>query len=294
MIDFQKLETLARVFEEQSFEKAAERLHITQSAVSQRIQQLERSLGHVLLIRTTPLQLTEQGQLVIKTYRQISMLESDLHQALGGKEQQSATQSIAIGSNADSLATWLLDALDPILRNENIVVDIKVDDQDRTHELLRKGDVIGCISASNEAILGCNCFPLGIMTYRCLVSPEFKQRYFKNGVSAATIRKAPCVEFNHKDDLERRYLSTFFDLPLNMPCHRIPSTESFLSFVARGHAWGLIPDIQSKPERERGELVELLPGCHFDIPLYWHIWNLKTRLNRLLTDALLREAKHGL
>lgn len=292
-IDLGQLEALAHIVDCQSFERAAERLCITQSAISQRLRQLEQSLGQRLLVRSTPPVLTEAGQRAMKYYRQVSHLQQDFMADLSGLDA-SGRQSIAIGVNADSLATWLLDALAPILAQQNLFVEIKVDDQDRTHELLRSGEVIGCITASDRPVQGCHCVELGVMTYRSLISPAYRTQYFPHGVDAQSMLQAPCVEFNHKDDLQRQYLQRYFNLPYPEYWHRVPSTESFLEFIARGYAWGMVPDVQSWQQRQRGEVEELVPGWTLDIPLNWHIWRMNTRLARQLTEALQRAAEKAL
>ena len=51
MLDYTGLQALAAVVREGSFERAARRLHITPSAVSQRIKQLEERVGQVLVVQ---------------------------------------------------------------------------------------------------------------------------------------------------------------------------------------------------------------------------------------------------
>ena len=46
--------TLAVVIDEGSLDAAARRLHLTPSAVSQRVKSLEQQLGRVLLVRSKP------------------------------------------------------------------------------------------------------------------------------------------------------------------------------------------------------------------------------------------------
>jgi LysR family transcriptional regulator (chromosome initiation inhibitor) len=56
------LECLAAIIEEGGFERAAQRLSITQSAVSQRLRALEAQVGTVLIVRSRPLKPTAAGQ----------------------------------------------------------------------------------------------------------------------------------------------------------------------------------------------------------------------------------------
>jgi hypothetical protein len=59
-------ETLAAVVDEGSLDAAAQRLHITPSAVSQRVKALEEQLGRVLLVRSRPVRTTPAGEAVVR------------------------------------------------------------------------------------------------------------------------------------------------------------------------------------------------------------------------------------
>ncbi|EAR60478.1 LysR family transcriptional regulator ArgP [Neptuniibacter caesariensis] len=290
MIDYKQLQALAAILEEDSFDRAADRLHISQSAVSQRLKQLEDSIGQTLIIRGNPLQATPAGQQLLKHFRQVSLLQDELHEELSLKQADGYTQ-IAIGLNADSLATWFLDAVQPLLNEEKILLELKVDDQDQTHHLLKSGQVIGCISSNPKPMQGCNCIPLGIMAYRCLASPCYLAKYFPDGVNSEGFRHAPVAEFSNKDELQNRYLEKFFKIgPNEYPKHRIPSTESFFQLIIRGLACGMIPDQQSHELLANGTVIDLTPGKYLEIPLYWHIWSLKSDLYDKLTRKLTKQA----
>lgn len=294
MFDFRQLKALATVIEEQSFDKAAHKLHITQSAVSQRIRQLEETVGQTLLVRSQPILPTHAGKVLLQHYRQIDMLQNDVLTQLDTPLQSGHT-TLAIGVNADTLAIWFLAALDPILAQYPVLLDLKVDDQDQTHQLLRNGDVMACITSSPKALQGCHCIPLGVSVYRCLAAPAFIERYFPNGPDSAQLRRAPIAEFNHKDALQSRYLSRFFGVHRGeYISHRVPSSEAYLDLIIRGHATGMIPDQQAEPWISTGELQDIAPNCALPVPLYWHIWSLKSELARTLTQAVTREAERAL
>lgn len=293
MIDYRQLQAFATVLEVQSFDKAAQKLFITQSAISQRIKQLEETLGQVLIIRGQPPQATESGQKLLRHYQQVSLLQNDLFRQLGS-DGSSAQTRLTIGLNADTLATWFFDALQPLLEPHNIILELHVDDQEQTHKLLRQGMVIGCISASDQAIQGGNCIPLGICRYRALASPAFIRRYFADGVNATALQQAPLVEYNQKDELQLQYLQRYYPDCIKPAGHRIPSTESFMEFIARGYGWGMVPDQQSRALREQHRLTELEAEQPLDIPLYWHSWNLSGEVVRRLTDTLSRFCRTAL
>ncbi len=289
--DPKQLTALSAIIEEQGFEQAALKLNITQSAVSQRLRQLESTAGHSLVIRTNPPQLTEAGFSVLKYFQQTSLLQNELLKSLN-LETEIDRQTLSIGVNADSLATWLFDALKPLLDSEKILLEVKVDDQENTRELLSKGEVIGCITSDKAPIQGCNSIYLGVMRYRCVASREFKTRYFKSEPTRDEMLAVPAVQFNNKDELQTQYMKAYFDTPKVGLRHRIPSTESYLDFILRGYAWGMVPDVQSNQLLNSNKgVIELSPGQFLDIPLYWHIWNLKTQFNKSLTKAIVDEAK---
>src|SRR3989344_4769214 len=67
------LECLAAIVEEGGFERAAQRLNVTQSAVSQRLRALEAQVGSVLIVRSRPLRPTSAGQLLLKHTKQMRL-----------------------------------------------------------------------------------------------------------------------------------------------------------------------------------------------------------------------------
>ncbi|WP_299195393.1 LysR family transcriptional regulator ArgP [uncultured Amphritea sp.] len=286
MFDYRQLQALATVMEEQSFERAAKRLFLTQSAISQRVRQLEESAGQLLLVRSQPLRLTDAGEKLQRHYHQVTLLQRELLHSLGNNEAEGFTK-LTIGLNADTLATWFLDAMHPLLEQSQILLDLRVDDQDQTHQLLKSGDVLGCISASSKPLQGSNAVYLGISRYLALASPGFIHRYFADGVSVAALEQAPAVEFNEKDDLQDNFINRYYPGVQDYPRHRVPSSEAFIELIRRGFAWGMAPDLQMQSLLESGHVQEIAVSHSLEIPLYWHSWNLATQTGQKLTQQLI-------
>ncbi|MCZ4281015.1 LysR family transcriptional regulator ArgP [Kiloniella laminariae] len=292
MLDYRLLATLTAILEEGSFEKAAQRLFITQSAVSQRLRQLEDNLGQTLVVRSTPLAATTAGQRLLKHYKQVSLLESELDDDLKDRGE-AGFNTLTIGLNADSIGTWFLPAIQNFVQDNKILLDLKVDDQEQTHHLLRTGEVLGCISASSSAVQGCRCIPLGQMIYRPLASPDFVEKYAPNGLTTENASHIPVAVFNRKDPLQHRYLEQRFGVT-RFPHHLIPACDGFISALVKGFAYGLVPDQQSKELMQNKELVSIDPECEIPVPLYWHVWNLQTSLMQQLTRSLTTTARKSL
>ena len=77
------------VTETGGFDLAAHRLCITASAVTLRIQTLERTLGHLLLIRERPCRVTQAGQALLHYLQHRRLLEQQLRQDLDRKSAAS-------------------------------------------------------------------------------------------------------------------------------------------------------------------------------------------------------------
>lgn len=293
MMDYKHIEALAAVVEEGGFERAARILHITQSAVSQRIRALEEHLGQAVLVRTVPVRLTEAGERLMAHYRKVHLLETDMMRELAG-EGQSGRLTLSIGVNEDSLATWLVLALHPYLAQENVLLDLYTDDQEETHDLLREGWVCGCVSTRPDPIQGCSCIFLGSMEYRCLCTSAFRDAWFCDGMTEEALRTAPAVTFNRKDMLHCRFVAEWALEAGDFPTHYVPSSEQFVELVTAGLAYGMVPHPQGMQRLADGALVDLAPDKAIRINLYWHQWKLDTARLEGLTRALQEGARQYL
>jgi len=188
-VDLAQLRALAAVVDEGSFDSAASALHLTPSAVSQRIKALEQSAGRVLVQRTKPAAVTEAGHAYLRLARQIDALVHVAHADASPEEQRPVTVPLAI--NADSLATWVLPALAAI--STPVSFDIHREDQAHSAALLRAGTVMAAITADAEPVQGCRSTRLGTMRYHPMASPDFVDRWFSDGVDARSLAVAPVV-----------------------------------------------------------------------------------------------------
>lgn len=293
------LECLAAIVEEGGFERAARRLNITQSAVSQRLRALEAQVGSVLIVRSRPLKPTSAGQLLLKHTKQLRLLRADLERDLqdlmpsgrgGGREEE----RIAIAINADSIATWALDALGDLVR-QRLPLEIIADDQDFTQEWLRSGQVLGCVTTLKNALRGCRVVPLGAMQYIAVAAPELARRQLPQGLTAHNFRDVSFVSFNRKDDMQAEFITRTFGLKrVSLSRVFVPSSEGQVRAVAAGWGVSVVPELLARPWLEQGRLVDLAPGHTLPIQLYWHSWNLESEVLDALAEALTSAAAQTL
>jgi len=284
-------EAFLAVIETGSFEGAAEKLFITASAVTLRIQSLEKALGHILIIRERPCRPTQTGQKLLEHLQQTRLIQDSFLQDIQGKTKDAHFYKVRIGSNADSLSTWLLPALQHCLIEQNIVVELKIEDQTQTHQLLETGLVNACISTEQHPMKGCIAQPLGFMRYKLVATPAFQARWFAQGLNRDSLSQAPAVIFNEQDHLHSALLLQNFGLNAqSYPQHYIPSSTAFLEMIKLGMGYGLLPLIQMQDQLKQGKLLELAVDHPVDVMLYWHHWKRQAAPVEKISTAILKHA----
>ncbi|KQT68903.1 MULTISPECIES: LysR family transcriptional regulator ArgP [unclassified Aureimonas] len=281
MIDYPALRALASVVRTGSFEKAASRLGVTPSAVSQRVKQLEERLGTVLVARGQPCTATEAGEWLCRHAEQVGLLEEALFRHLPalGEGAGAGRVTVPIATSADSLGTWFLPAIAPFLARSDLLLDIAVDDQDHTADWLRRGQVLAAVTGLGRPVQGCRTVALGALRYRATASPAFAARHFTGGVTPEALARAPTLTYNQKDLLQTRWIERTFGMSIAAPTHWLPSTQGFVEACRLGLGWALNPVALADPLIASGALVELVPDSGVDVPLYWQV-------NRLAADRL--------
>ncbi|MGF6271879.1 LysR family transcriptional regulator (chromosome initiation inhibitor) [Massilia sp. UYP11] len=272
-----------------SLEGAAAQLKVTPSAISQRIAALEQELGTPLLVRSRPCRPTAPGTRLLQYLRRSTLLESEF---LAEMEIDSGPTRVALAVNNDTLATWLLPVLAPILDAEGLLVEFVLDNQGHTFALLEAGQAVACISGETEPMRGCRASALGVMRYRMVASPAFARRWFPDGMTRETAQRAPLVVFDRKDAMQSSFLLTHFGLPDGAyPFHYVPASDPFVHAVRHGMGYGMLPQEQCGALLETGELVDLAPALYHDVPLYWHAWRIQPPRLERMGAALVKAAR---
>ncbi len=274
-MDYRGIEALYTVLELQSFESAAKKLHITQSAISQRIKGVETHYGQPALIRTLPYRPTDLGKQLIGHFKQICLLEEDLENQI---KRITSTPRISIALNRDSLETWFLDLIKGTEAFRDVFLEVVADDQELTLDYLKNGLVSACLSTSKKEILGGRVHFLGNMEYILVASPSFVKKFFSKGSPKECLRNAPAIKFDQNDKLHERYLEKFFNLDgRELNYHLIPSVAGFKKLALLGYGYALIPKIDIINELKRKQLLQLYSDKVWAIPLYWHYWAVESK-----------------
>ena len=297
MLDEALLTAVAAVAREGSFERAARVLHITPSAVSQRVKLLEERLGAVLIVRGQPCSATEIGARICRHAELVSVLVSELRRELPmlpKEDPDTVHASLRIAVNADSLGTWFIKAMADFGREDAALLNLTLADEDHTAEWLRRGYVLAAVTSVGTAVPGCRIRRLGSLRYVATASPGFVQRWFGAGVTADGLARAPSLLFDSNDRLQEAWARRAVRRDVALPVHRIPSTQAFIDAALAGVGWGMNPLSLIRAQLKAGTLVELLPDTPIDVPLYWQATRLKVPILERLTRSVTRAAAAAL
>jgi LysR family transcriptional regulator, chromosome initiation inhibitor len=282
-----QLEALVAIADHGSFDAAARRLHITPSAVSQRIRALEGATGQVLISRGTPCRPTPHGEWLVRLGRQTRLLYDEASQALA----EAAAIELPVAVNADSLNVWFHEVLAEVARWDGIAIRLHVEDETHSAELLRSGEVLAAVTSDPAPVQGCSARPLGALRYLPAAAPWFADRWRRGG--SPDWAAMPVVIFGAKDDLQDRMLRRHGVGQPPPVVHQVPATADFYRSVAIGLGWGMLPWPQADADLAYGRLALLSPDV-IDVPLYWQRWRLDSPRLTALTNAVQTAAERHL
>lgn len=279
-----QLEALVAIADLGSFEAAARALHVTASAISQRIRALEAIAGQVLVSRTSPCRPTSAGAAYVRLGRQTRLLYDEAR--LAADDDHVVTLHVAV--NADSLSTWFRDVLTAAAAwtgDAAVALRLHVEDQAYSADLLRSGDAVAAVTSDPTPVQGCAVEPLGVLRYGAAAAPALVERWRRG--RTMDWERMPVLVFNDKDALQHDLLAARGVTPRTV--HQVPTSADFHEAARRGLGWCLVPEPQLLPDLDAGRLVRL-PGrdrtSRVDVPLFWQRWRLDTPALTRLTDAV--------
>src|SRR3954452_12517277 len=282
------VEALVAIVDHGTFDAAARALHVTPSAVSQRVRALEREVGQVVVRRGTPCVATEAGAALVRLGRQSRLLDDEARAAL---EEHVRRVEGTVAVHADSLATWFRDVLAEVAGSTDLTLKLVVEDQAYSAELLRSGEALAAVTSDPHPVQGCRSEHLGFLLYRPAATPELSERWRRG--RGHDWQRMPVIVFNAKDDLQHELLRERGVIAPDV-VHLVPTSADFHEAIRLGLGWGMLPEPQLLPDLDAGRLVTLGGRTHQDVHLHWQRWRIDSAALRSLTDDVRRAASAGL
>ncbi len=288
-MNLEQVRALAAIVDTGSFELAARSLHLTPSAVSQRVRALETSVGQVVVRRANPCTPTEAGAVLVRLARQVELLENESRDLLGVTRQAPVVLRVAV--NADSLDTWLVRLLEAASSWDDSRLRFTIVDEDHSLTLLREGAVGAAITTESGQVPGCRSFPLGTMRYVPVASPALVSRFLLPG-GEVDWERLPVLRYDDNDELQDLYLAGR-EVTAASPPSQIPSVPGLRTALVAGLGWLFVPEDTVGADLAEGRLVTLSDDV-VDIPLHWHVWKVPSHRLERLNEAVIEAARLGL
>lgn len=252
-IEFRHLRTIQAIHETGSLAAAAERLGLTQSALSHQVRAIEEQAGTPLFLRgTKPLRLSPAGRRLLAAAEvilpQIAALEAEFS---GLAQGRAGRMHVAIECHA--CFEWLLPVLDRFRRAwPEVDIDIRPGLAFDALPALRRGDVDLVVSSDPENLPGVTFLPL--FDYQpVLVCAETHPLAARDWIEAADFRGQALLTY----PVERSRLDLFTELltPAGVEpasVRKVELTAMILLLVAAGRGVTVLPDWVMRAARTGG------------------------------------------
>lgn len=273
------LESFLVLARELNFSRAAEILHITQPALTKRIQNLESALGQALFVRQPgALELTEPGRILQRYGTALEHQEAELIGSLMGERGGQVAGFFRIVAYSSALRSIVLPALGHALRaNPRLSCHALKGEVERLHDMLLDGHVDYCVSLSECERAGVENVPLGIERNVLIESTRH------GGREACYIDHDPRDNFT-----EKFFLSQTGSTVPRMERAYFDDIYGLIDAVSEGIGRAVVPVHLLGPEIP----VRAVPGFRpYDVPvfLHYHRQPYYTGMQQLVIDTLTRE-----
>ena len=256
-MDLGQLEVFLMVAREGKFSRAAEKLHRTQSAVSQSIHKLEEDIGEHLFDRSSRDGLLTDAGRVLKEYAErLLNLRDDASGALA-ELRELQRGKLAIAAN-EFTALYLLPVLAEF-RRLHPMIKIMVQRSLGSHipdDLLRHTSELGVLTYDpDEPQLHSIIVYLDELIF---VVPPTHPLATESQVSIRQLGAESFVAHIVSSPYREKVIQAFrrHKTPLHMDIE-LPTLQAIKRFVAMGNGVALLPEISVEDELARGELVRI-------------------------------------
>ncbi|TNF69532.1 MAG: LysR family transcriptional regulator [Gammaproteobacteria bacterium] len=267
------LEAFIAIAKYHTVHQAADSLHLTQTAVTQRIRTLEEKLSISLFIRSRKgMQLTEEGKALLRYCQATRMLEKDCMDQIYGTDEKSIIR-IKITAPSSIMNTRIIPSMLTVLKKyPNLRITFNAEDSSIRDRLLSKGEVDLAILHQEQVTREMQMKALTPEAYHLIGSQKLANKPLKQIIQSSTI-----IDFDETDQATFSYLKEYnlFNL-CQKERYFINNIESLISLVKSGLGYSVLTDDtfkQINKEEFKENLCLLNKGKTYQqaIALCWYL-----------------------
>ncbi|GIW93366.1 MAG: hyalin [Pirellulaceae bacterium] len=278
-MDISQLRYFLEVARQRSFSRAAERLGVTQPALSRAIGRLEQELGQTLLERQTRrVQLTEAGRLLCERATQMLALHDDTLQELS----RDVSRTLRIGA-IPTICPYVVPKLLKRLRREfpdaKLIVSEKT--TDALLKMCREGELQAALVALPVAARYLEIEPLVDEPLWLVVPASHRLAHGRQALSVEQLKGEPFILLDEVHCLTQSVVAFCRERHVQpLIVETAHQLETVLSLVALGHGISFVPQMAREARPYRNVVFRLMaePRPSRRIALVWNPYRFQSRL----------------
>lgn len=264
-----QLEAFVAVATNKSMHGGARAVHISQTAITQRIHALESKLSTTLFIRTRRgVQLTPEGEALLRYCHTVSDLSGETLAHIIGAGTTTTIRVNITGPTSIMISRTIPQCLAVMKKFPKILINFDINDTDHRINSLRTGSNQFAILEPEKVPREIKIKALHPERYFLVCSSHWKDRKLRD-----IIRSERIIDFDETDTMSFNYLKHFnlFKLAQSERLF-VNRTESLAKMIAEGYGYGVLTEEFSKPYLDSNQLIALNAGKAYEnrLVLAWY------------------------
>lgn len=248
---------------------AAEALHITQTAVTQRLKVLEQNLNTSLFIRTRRgMRLTPEGEALLRYCQAVQGLEGEALAKIQGAAIETEVQVCITGPTSIMHSRIIAQCFTVLDRFAQLLIHFDITDSEERVKALRAGRCQFAVIQPEQITQDLQSKVLKPEDYVLVCSRRWQSKRLTDIVLTERI-----IDYNAADQMTFNYLR-HYQLPIaeTYTRHFVNRTESLAAMIAAGYGYGVLTTEFSKPYIDSGQLIVLNQGKTYQntLMLAWY------------------------
>lgn len=277
-----QLQVFFAVAQHKSMHAAAKAIHLTQTAVTQRIRALEARLRATLFIRTRHgVLLTSEGESLLRYCNASQELEGDALANIHGAGIESTVRLCISGPTSIMASRIIPNCCQLMKKYPNLLITFNVNDSAQRIASLQTGISHFVIIEPQHIFKEMQVKPIKSEKYVLVGASSWGARDFKEILQTERI-----IDFDESDPMTLNYLKHYDLLKhIQIERHFVNINESLLSLFTAGYGFGVLSTEICQPYLDRNELILLNAGLSYENELVL-AWYKRTEPPRYFSDVI--------